>query len=51
MSLIVQVASVEEEMRELLLELAREKRRMETKVTQLTSVLQDLQEDFTGNKT
>ena len=34
-------------MRELLQELSGEKRRMEAKVSQLTTVLQDLQKDFT----
>ena len=49
-AVIFQVLGVEEEMRALLQESAREKRSMEAKVTQLTTVLQDLHKDFTDRK-
>lgn len=43
---LCQVTRVEEEMRELLQEVAKERRNMETKFAQLSTVVQDLQKDF-----
>lgn len=46
-----QVLSVEEEMRTLLQEVARERKNMETKFGQLTMVMQDLQMNFSDTLT
>lgn len=46
----IQVLSVEEEMRDLLEESAREKRNMETKLSQLTTVVHDLHKGFTDSQ-
>ena len=46
--ILLQVLGVEEEMRELLQEIAIERKNMETKFSKLSNVLQDLQKDFSA---
>lgn len=45
-SMLFQVYSVEEEMRELLQEMANNKKAMENKIRRLTHALNDIQQDF-----